>query len=155
PEGTALFAGEPILTLRAPLIEAQVPETYLLAAISFETLIASKAARIVAAAAGKPVVEFGTRRAHTAAADVLGAGAAYVAACIRTSNVLTGFRYGVPVYGTAAHSWIMSFASETEAFRSLQAVLDDRTVHLIDTYDTVEGARTAVHLGKPLRGVRI
>jgi nicotinate phosphoribosyltransferase len=155
PEGTPLFAGEPVLLVRAPIIEAQIPETYLLAAIVFPTLIASKAARSVAASAGRPVVEFGTRRAHTPEAGVLGARAAYIGGCAATSNTLAGYRFGIPVSGTAAHSWVMSFGSETEAFRCLQRTLGEHTVHLLDTYDTLEGARHAAEVGMPLWGVRL
>ena len=155
PEGTPLFAGEPVLTLRAPIIQAQMPETYALAAMSFQSLIATKAARCVQAAAGRDVVEFGTRRAHTPQAGVLGARAAYIGGCSGTSNTLAGFQYGIPVMGTAAHSWVMSFACETEAFRQLQRVLGESTVQLIDTYDTVKGARNAAKLGQPLWGVRL
>jgi len=154
-EGTPLFAGEPFLTLRAPIIEAQIPETYLLSAVPFPTLVAGKAARCVAAAGGRPVIEFGTRRAHTAEAGVLAARAAYLGGCAGTSNSLAGFRYGIPVMGTAAHSWVMSFSNETESFRQLQRVLGDNTTQLIDTYDTVEGARRAAQLGRPIQGVRI
>jgi len=154
-EGTPLFAGEPFLTLRAPIIEGQIPETYLLSAITFPTLVAAKAARCVAAAGGRPVIEFGTRRAHTAEAGVLAARAAYLGGCAGTSNSLAGFRYGIPVKGTAAHSWVMSFSNETESFRQLQRVLGDNTTQLIDTYDTVEGARRAAQLGRPIQGVRI
>src|SRR6266852_2669653 len=120
PEGTPLFAGEPMLTIRAPLIEAQIPETYLLSAVTFQSLIATKAARMVEVAAGREVVEFGARRAHTPEAGVLGARAAFIGGCIGTSNALTGLRYGIPVFGTAAHSWVMSFPSEQESFRQLQ-----------------------------------
>jgi nicotinate phosphoribosyltransferase len=155
PEGTVLYEGQPVMNIRAPLIEGQIPETYLLAAITFETLIATKAARIAHAAGGKDVVEFGTRRAHTPEAGVLGARAAYIGGCAGTSNVLAGYRFGIPVVGTAAHSWVMSFGSECEAFKQLQRLLGDRTVQLIDTYDAVEGARLAASLGKPLWGVRI
>ena len=154
-EGTPLFAGEPMLTLRAPLIEAQIPETYLLSALTFPTLIASKAARFVDAAGGRPVIEFGTRRAHTPEAGVLGARAAYLAGCAGTSNTLAGFRYGVPVMGTAAHAWVMAFPCEMEAFRRLQRVLGESTIQLLDTYDTLEGARHAAKLGQPLWGVRL
>lgn len=154
-EGTPLFAGEPFLTLRAPIIEAQIPETYLLSAVTFPTLVAGKAARCVAAAGGRPVIEFGTRRAHTAEAGVLAARAAYLGGCAGTSNSLAGFRYGIPVKGTAAHSWVMSFSNETESFRQLQRVFGDNTTQLIDTYDTVEGARRVAQLGRPIQGVRI
>ena len=155
PEGTPVFPGEPVLTVRAPVIEAQIPETWLLSSVSFETMIATKAARMVEAAQGRAVVEFGTRRAHTPEAGVLGARAAYLAGCAGTSNTLAGFRFGIPVMGTAAHSWVMSFACENEAFRKLQKVLGEGTIQLLDTYDTVEGARRAAALGRPLRGVRI
>ena len=155
PEGTPLFAGEPLLAIRGPIIEAQIPETYLLSAITFQTLIASKAVRSVEASGGRPVVEFGTRRAHTPEAGVLGARASYLGGCAGTSNTLAGFRYGIPVVGTSAHSWVMSFPCEMEAFRRLQRVLGDSTVQLLDTYNSLEGARHAAKLGKPLGGVRI
>src|SRR5579872_2561327 len=155
PEGTPLFGGEPMLTVRAPIIEAQIPETYLLSAITFQSLIATKAARCAAAAEGRDVVEFGTRRAHTPEAGVLGARAAYLGGCSATSNTLAGFRYAIPVSGTSAHSWVMSFPCEMEAFRKLQRTLGEATVQLLDTYDTVEGARHAASLGKPLWGVRL
>ena len=155
PEGTPLFAGEPMLTVRAPLIEAQIPETYLLSAITFQSLIASKAARMVEAGGGRDVVEFGTRRAHTPEAGVLGARGAYIGGCAGTSNALAGMRFGIPLFGTAAHSWVLSFPSEMESFRQLQKLLGTHTVQLIDTYDTLEGARRAAELGKPLWGVRL
>ncbi len=155
PEGTPLFAGEPVLCLRAPIIEAQLPETWLLSTITFQTLIASKASRCVFASQGRPVFEFGTRRAHTPDAGVLGARAAYIGGCAATSNTLAGFRYGIPVSGTSAHSWIMSFACEMEAFRKLQRVMGESTVQLLDTYDPLQGARHAAKLGKPLWGVRL
>jgi nicotinate phosphoribosyltransferase len=155
PEGTILYEGQPVMNVRAPLMQGQIPETYLLAAIGYETLVATKAARIVHAAEGREIIEFGTRRAHTPEAGVLGARAAYIGGCAGTSNTLAGYRYGIPVLGTAAHSWVMAFASESEAFERLQRLLGERTVHLIDTYDTLEGARTAARLGRPLWGVRI
>jgi nicotinate phosphoribosyltransferase len=155
PEGTPVFGGEPILTIRAPIIEAQIPETYVLSAVTFPTLIAAKAARCVEAAGRATVVEFGTRRAHTPEAGVVGARAAYIGGCAGTSNTLAGFRYGIPIMGTAAHSWVMSFAGEAEAFRHLQRVLGESAVQLIDTYNTLEGARLAAKLGKPIRGVRL
>ena len=155
PEGTPLFAGEPVLTVRAPLIEAQIPETYLLSAITFPSLVATKAARCVEVSGGREIVEFGTRRAHTPEAGVLGARASYIGGCSGTSNTLAGFRYGIPVMGTAAHSWVMSFPSESEAFRQLQRLLGEHTIQLIDTYDTLEGARQAAKLGKPIWGVRL
>lgn len=155
PEGTVLYAGQPVMNVRAPLIEGQIPETYLLSAITFETLIATKAARVARAAGGRDVIEFGTRRAHTPEAGVLGARAAFIGGCAGTSNALAGFRFGIPVMGTAAHSWVLSFDTEVEAFRELQQLLGSNTIQLIDTYDTLEGARTAARLGKPLWGVRL
>jgi nicotinate phosphoribosyltransferase len=155
PEGTPVFPGEPLLNLRAPIMEAQIPETYLLATIGFQTMIATKAARVVEAAGGRSVVEFGTRRAHSPEAGVLAARAAYLGGCVGTSNTLAGKRFGLPVYGTSAHSWVMSFLEEREAFRQLQHLLGPATVYLIDTYDTVEGARLAASLGPPMWGVRV
>ena len=155
PEGTVLFAGEPVMILRAPLMEAQIPETYLLSTLTFQTLIATKAARMVRQAAGRGVVEFGTRRAHTPQAGVLGARAAYIGGCTGTSNTEAGFRFGVPVVGTSAHSWVMSYASEQEAFRKLQDVLGIHTVQLVDTYDSIEGTRRVAELGEPLWGIRL
>ena len=155
PEGTPVFPGEPLLTLRAPLVEAQIPETYLLATLGFQSMIATKATRVVKAALGRSVVEFGTRRAHSPEAGVLAARAAYIGGCAGTSNTETGLRYGVPVFGTAAHSWVMSFPHELEAFKHLQCLLGESTVYLIDSYDTVEGARRAASLGRPLWGVRL
>jgi nicotinate phosphoribosyltransferase len=154
-EGTPFFPGEPVLTVRAPLIEAQIVETFLLSIVGFQTMIASKAARVVESAGGRAVIEFGTRRAHSPEAGVLAGRAAYIGGCLGTSNTLSGFRYGVPVFGTSAHSWVMSFESETEAFRQLQNLLGEGTIYLIDSYDTLAGARKAVELGKPLWGVRL
>ena len=155
PEGTMLFAGEPVMTVRAPLMEAQIPETYLLSTLTFQTLIATKAARMVRQAAGRDVVEFGTRRAHTPQAGVLGARAAYIGGCSATSNTQTGFRFGIPVVGTAGHSWVMSYLTEQEAFQKLQQVLGVNTVQLVDTYDSIEGTRRVASLGPPLWGIRL
>ncbi|MGA2133091.1 MAG: nicotinate phosphoribosyltransferase [Bryobacteraceae bacterium] len=155
PEGAVLFAGEPMLTVRAPIIEAQIPETYLLSALTFQTLIASKAARMVDAAEGRTVVEFGTRRAHTPEAGVLGARAAYLGGCDGTSNTQTGLTYGVPVYGTAAHSWVLSFCAEGEAFRKLQNLMGTSTVQLVDTYNTLEAVKKVAAMGLPIWGIRL
>jgi len=155
PEGTPIFPGEPILTVRAPLMEAQIPETYLLAMVGFQTLVATKAARMREAAGARSVVEFGTRRAHSPEAGVLAGRAAYIGGCSGTSNALAGHRYGIPVFGTAAHSWVLSFEGEVEAFRRLQELLGPATTYLIDTYDTIEGARRAAALGQPIWGVRL
>jgi nicotinate phosphoribosyltransferase len=136
-------------------MEAQIVETFLLATIGHQSLIATKAARIVEVAGGRAVVDFGTRRAHSPEAGVLAGRASYIGGCVGTSNTETGFRFGIPVFGTAAHSWIQSFESEREAFERLQKLLGGATVYLIDTYDTLEGARLAASLGRPLWGVRL
>ncbi|MEJ2635274.1 MAG: nicotinate phosphoribosyltransferase [Calditrichia bacterium] len=159
PEGQIVFAGEPLLRVTAPMIEAQVIETFALSMINFQTLIASKAARVVHAAEldGKKrgVMEFGSRRAHGPEASALAARASYLAGCAGTSNVLAGQRYGIPALGTAAHSWTMAFPGEVEAFRAYHNVFPDSTVLLIDTYDIEQGARNAVKIGKSVKGVRI
>jgi nicotinate phosphoribosyltransferase len=154
-EGTPIFANEPILTVRAPLLEAQIVETFLLATIGFQSLIATKASRIVEVAGGRAVVDFGTRRAHSPEAGVLAGRASYIGGCAGSSNTETGFRYGIPVFGTAAHSWVQAFPTERDAFARLQNLLGDATAYLIDTYDTLEGAHTAASLGPPLWGVRL
>jgi nicotinate phosphoribosyltransferase len=155
PEGTPVFPGEPLAIVRAPIVEAQIVETYLLATLGFQSSVASKAARCVQAAEGRPILEFGSRRAHSPAAAVLAARAAYIGGCAGTSNTLAGMRFGVPVSGTSAHSWTMSFESEQESFRELQQLLGDGTVFLVDTYDPVEGTRRAARLGHPAWGVRL
>jgi nicotinate phosphoribosyltransferase len=154
-EGTPFFAGEPVLTVRAPLIEAQLVETYLLSTVAFQSLIAGKAARVVSAAAGRAVVEFGTRRAHGPSAGVYAARAAYVAGCAGTSNVEAGMRFGIPVFGTSAHSWVLAFENEEASFKALQRLLGEGTVYLIDSFDTLHGARKAAALGPPMWGVRL
>jgi nicotinate phosphoribosyltransferase len=118
-------------------------------------MIATKAARTVKAALGRAVVEFGTRRAHSPEAGVLAGRAAYIGGCAGTSNTESGMRYGVPVFGTASHSWVMSFPTEIAAFEQLQKLLGESTVYLIDSYETLEGARRAASLGPPLWGVRL
>lgn len=155
PEGTVFFPNEPILTVKAPIIEAQLVETFLLATVGFQSMIASKASRLVTLAEGKPVVEFGTRRAHSPRAGVLAGRAAYIGGCAGTSNVEAGKRFGIPVYGTCAHSWVLAFEDEREAFARMQQLLGEGTVQLVDTYDTIEGARRVASLGKPLLGVRL
>jgi nicotinate phosphoribosyltransferase len=155
PEGTPIFAGEPFLTVRAPLMEAQIAETYLLATVGFQSLIATKAARMVEVAGGRDVVDFGTRRAHSPEAGVLAGRASYIGGCVGTSNTETGYRYGIPVFGTAAHSWVQAFPTERESYERLQTLLGEATVYLIDTYDTIEGAKLAASLGKPIWGVRL
>ena len=155
PEGTPVFANEPIAIVRAPLVEAQLVETYLLSTFMFQTMVASKAARCVLAAEGRPIVEFGSRRAHSPGAGILAGRAAFVGGCSGTSNAEAGLRFDIPVFGTAAHSWTMAFGDEERGFRALQKLLGESTVFLIDTYDTLDGAHLAARLGKPLWGVRL
>ena len=155
PEGTPFFEYEPVLRVTAPLIEAQLVETALLATVNFQTLIASKAARIVSSADRRRVLEFGSRRAHGTEAAVLAGRAAYLAGCAATSNLEAGRRYGIPVSGTMAHSWVTTFVDELEAFRAFVEVYGDRASFLIDTYDTVEAARKIVQAGLRPFAVRI
>ncbi|QQS45285.1 MAG: nicotinate phosphoribosyltransferase [Acidobacteriota bacterium] len=155
PEGTVAFAGEPLLRVTAPLIEAQIVETYLLATINFETLIATKAARVVEAARGRGVIEFGARRCHGFEAAIQAARAAYIGGCIGTSNVEAGKLFNLPVFGTAAHSFTMAFDQEIDAFRAYFRTFPESTTLLIDTYDTIEAARLATEFGPALRGVRL
>ncbi|HPD15326.1 MAG TPA: nicotinate phosphoribosyltransferase [Planctomycetota bacterium] len=155
PEGTIVFAGEPLLRVTAPLIEAQVAETYLLTTINFQTLVATKAARIVGAARGRAVVDFGSRRAHGPQAGLLAARASYIGGCAGTSNALAGQQLGIPVFGTQAHSWVMAFDDEQEAFEAYLDVFPEHTTLLLDSYDTVEAARKAAALGSRVSGVRL
>lgn len=155
PEGTPVYSNEPLLAIRAPIIEAQLVETFLLATISYQTMIATKASRLVTAAAGRNVVEFGTRRAHSPQAGVYAGRAAYIGGCTGTSNALAGYQYGIPVVGTAAHSWVLSFDKEREAFEKIQCLLGEHCVQLVDTYDTLDGVRLAAQVGRPLRAIRL
>jgi nicotinate phosphoribosyltransferase len=149
PEGTLVFPGEPILTVKASLIEAQLVETALLNIINHQTLIATKASRVVQAARGDSVLEFGLRRAQGPDAGIYGARAAIIGGCDATSNVMTASMLGVPARGTHAHSWVMSFPNELEAFRAYANVFPDGCLLLVDTYDTlksgVPNAITAFH----------
>ncbi len=155
PEGTPVFADEPLVRITAPIIEAQVVETYLLSIITFQTMIASKAARVVGAAQGRSVIEFGTRRAHGPEAGTLAARAAYIAGCTGTSNVDAGRRVGIPVVGTLAHSFIMAYEDEQEAFRRFEDIFPDNATLLIDTYDTMAAIDKIVQAGLRPRMVRL
>ena len=137
PEGTPVFPNEPILTVRAPAIEAQLIETYILLSLNHQTLIATKANRIVRAAQGRAVLEFGSRRAHGASGAVLGARAAYIGGCTGTACTLTDELYGVPAGGTMAHSWVQMFESEYDAFRAYCELYPDNPTLLVDTYNTL------------------
>ena len=154
-EGTPFFPMEPILRVSAPIAEAQLVETALLAIMTFQTTIASKAIRIVHAAGDRPVMEFGARRAHGLEAALFGARAAYLAGCVGTSLVEAGRTFGIPLSGTMAHSWILAAASEAEAFTSYAELFDQRTVLLLDTFDVNAAATMAIDAGLRPQGVRI
>jgi nicotinate phosphoribosyltransferase len=150
PEGTAVFPNEPILRVTGPLLQCQLLESALLNMINFQTLIATKAARICQAAQGQPVIEFGLRRAQGIDGGIAAARAAYVGGCVGTSNVLAGKLFGIPVMGTHAHSWVMSFDSELAAFGAYAEAMPNNCVFLVDTYDSLEGTRHAAAIGKEL-----
>lgn len=151
PEGTAVFPNEPLLRIQGPMLEAQIVETALLNFLNFQTLIATKAARICLAAQGEPVLEFGLRRAQGVDGALAASRAAYIGGCAATSNVLAGRLFGIPVKGTHAHSWVMSFADEPAAFRAYAEAMPNNCVFLVDTYDTLEGVRRAIEAGRRLR----
>ncbi len=155
PEGTPVFALEPIMQVTAPLPEAQIVETYLLSVVNFQTTVATKAARMVQAARGRGVVDFGFRRAHGPHAAVGAARAAYLAGCAGTTNVEAGRRYGIPVFGTASHAFVTACESETDAFRLHHKAFGGETLLLVDTYDALGGVKHAVALGDPIKGVRV
>jgi len=176
PEGTVFFPGEPVLAVTGSLLEAQLVETLLLSIVNFQSAIASKAARLRLAAdgladggagAGEPkpaavrigrgvkVAEFGSRRAHGPQAAAWAARAAWIGGADSTSNVLAGQRVGMPVVGTMAHSFVMAFGEEVDAFRSYQRTFPGHTILLVDTYDTLTGVRRALEAGVPFEGVRL
>lgn len=162
PEGTVFFPEEPFVEVTAPIIEAQIVETLLLNSFGFPTLIASKAARIVEAAEGRAVVDFSLRRTQGFDAGLKVARSTYMAGFSATSNVLAGKQYKIPISGTMAHSFVTAFDCESDAFSAYAEVFPDDSVFLIDTYDTVEGAKNAVRVaremytrGHRLRGVRL
>ncbi len=151
-EGTVVFPGEPLLRVHSTLMEAQLIESLLLNIINFQTLIATKSARIVHAAQGRGVLEFGLRRAHGPDGALSAARAAFIGGAAATSNTLAGKTLGIPVKGTMAHSWIMAFPSELEAFRNYADLYPDGTILLIDTYETLgSGIDNAITVGKELK----
>ena len=154
-EGTPVFAHEPLMRITAPIAEAQVMETALIAEIMFPTAVASRAARVVEAASGRYVMEFGARRAHGINAAIRAARAAYIAGFESTSLVEAGHRFGIPLSGTMAHSWVMAFPSEREAFEAYARTYGANAPLLIDTYDTIAAARTIVSSGLKPRAVRL
>jgi len=151
PEGTAVFPYEPIVRVKGPILQCQLIETPLLNIINFQSLIATKAARICCAAKGDAVIEFGLRRAQGIDGGISASRAAYVGGCVGTSNVLAGKLYGIPIRGTHAHSWVMLFDDELESFERYADVLPNNCVFLVDTYNTLEGVRNAVRVGQRLR----
>jgi len=155
PEGTVFFPDEPVLRVVAPLPEAQLIETRVLNLVHFETVIASKAARLRRAAPGKGLIDFGLRRAHGGEAGLLAARAAYLAGFDGSATALAAPLFGIPVFGTMAHSFVQAHDSEAEAFAHFAAAFPDNAVLLIDTYDTAEGARRAVGAARKLKGVRL
>ena len=155
PEGAIMFPGEPLLRVTAPIADAQLTETSLLSIIHFQALIASKAARLSTAAGGRPVVEFGSRRAHGVQAGVLAARAAFIAGCAGTSNTYAGRCFDIPVYGTQAHSWIMAHDDESEAFRTFLDVFPEHSTLLVDTYDVRNAIEKIIALGRRPGGVRL
>src|SRR5512147_560182 len=157
PEGTVVFPYEPLVRVSGPILHAQLVETGLLNFVNFETLIATKAARMCLAARGDEVVDFGLRRAQGPDGGLGASRAAYVGGCSATSNVLAGRLFGLPVKGTHAHSWVMAFDTEAEAFEAWAQAQPNNGVFLVDTYDTLQGVRSAVEVGKWLaeRGHRL
>jgi nicotinate phosphoribosyltransferase len=151
PEGTIFFADEPLLEVTAPLIEAQLVETFLLNTIGFQSLIASKAARCLHAAAGRPLIDFSLRRTQGHDAGMKVARSAYIAGFSATSNVLAGRTYGIPTSGTMAHSYVQAFEKEIDAFRAYAATFPHNAVFLIDTYDTLDGARHTAQVAREMK----
>ena len=151
PEGTVVFPNEPLVRVTGPILECQLIETPLLNCVNFETLIATKAARVCQAAGGAPVAEFGLRRAQGAAGGVWASRAAVVGGCASTSNVLAGRMFDIPVSGTHAHSWVMSFPDELTAFRAYAESFPKNCVLLVDTYDVEQGIRNAITVGLEMR----
>ena len=151
PEGTVFFANEPIIEVTAPLIEAQIIETFLLNTIGLQSMIATKAARCVHAAQGRALIDFALRRTHGWDAGVKVARSTYLAGFDGTSNVLAGQRYGIPVSGTMAHSYVLAFENEAQAFQAYADTFPDKSIFLIDTYDTIDGAHQAVRVAQAMK----
>lgn len=151
PEGNVVFPNEPLVQVRGPIIQAQILETPILNIINFQTLIATKAARVCQATRGESVLEFGLRRAHGIDGALAASRAAFIGGCGASSNVLAGKLFGIPVRGTHAHSWVMSFDDEPAAFDAYAKALPNNCVFLVDTYDTLDGVRYAIEAGRRLR----
>ena len=160
PEGTPIYPHEPILTVRGPVMQAQFVESMILLIVNHQSLIATKANRIVRAAKGRPVMEFGTRRAHGLAAAVLGARAAYIGGCCGTACTIADIDHGIPALGTMAHSWVQMFPTEYEAFRKYAEIYPENCTLLVDTYNVLKsGVPNAIKVFKeldpPKKGIRI
>lgn len=156
-EGMPIFPNEPFLSVTAPIIEAQLVETALLSLVNYPTSVATKASRIVESSNGKSIIEFGARRAHGTEAALIAARAAYIGGCVGTSNVEAGMLFGLPLFGTVAHAWVMSFDDEIGAFRAYQQAFPGNAVLLIDTYDTLRAAKRITEAFAPgeIHGVRL
>jgi len=150
-EGTPVFANEPLLRVKGPILQCQLLETALLNILNFQTLIATKSARVSQAAEGQPILEFGLRRAQGVDGGISASRAAYVGGCAATSNVMAGKKYDIPVRGTHAHSWVMAFDNEIEAFRAFAKAMPGNTILLVDTYDTFQGIRNAITVGLEMK----
>src|SRR3954447_18968857 len=155
PEGTAVFPGETLLRVEAPLAQAQWVETFLIASLNYPTLVASKAARIVEAAAGRSLVDFGARRGHGPQAGFLNARSSYLPGFAGTSHVEAARRLGIPAVGTMAHSWVQAFPDEPTAFAAYAQRFPAATTLLVDTYDIAEGVRHAAAIEPPIQAIRL
>ena len=151
PEGRIVFANEPLVRVRGPLVQAQLVETALLTIINFQTLIATKAARVALEAGDDPVLEFGLRRAQGIDGGITASRAAYIGGCSATSNVLAGKLFGIPVKGTHAHSWVMCFEDELTSFQRYADAMPNNCIFLVDTFDTIEGIKHAIRVGRQLQ----
>ena len=151
PEGTIVFPHQPIVRVKGPILQCQLLETALLNIINFQTLIATKASRVAFAARDEPVLEFGLRRAQGIDGALAASRAAFLGGCSATSNVLAGKLFGIPVKGTHAHSWVMSFDDEQQSFSAYADSMPNNCVFLVDTYDTLDGVRKAIEVGQSLR----
>jgi nicotinate phosphoribosyltransferase len=150
-EGTVVFAQEPLIRVRGPLLQCQLLESILLNVINFQSLIATSAARLLQATRGEPVLEFGLRRAQGFDGALMASRAAYIGGCSATSNVLAGKLLGIPVRGTHAHSWVLCFANELEAFRTYAEIFPEGCIFLVDTYNTLEGVKSAIKVANELK----
>ena len=153
-EGSVFFPNEPILRVEGPIIETQIVETFLLSMINFQSLIATKASRITDVAGSRGIVEFGSRRAHGPHAALLAGRASYIGGCIGTSNTLSGYKFGIPIFGTMAHSYVMSFDKEIDSFKEFIHVFP-KGMLLVDTYDSLESVKKIVKSGMKISGIRL